>query len=185
MGRIPAATRETVPSGQADAFDQLLAGAGSVPLVGPGSIFWHVPKAQQLVTALNQYLRNDSSLSDKVLELAMLVTARENDCMYVWNAHAASARAAGVPDAVVDALRDRKELPELAPDEAAVINYGQEYFRTHRVSRGAFQSGIEQFGTQGLIELTLTMGNYALLAFTVNSFDTELPANRTEKVLPI
>ena len=81
MGRIPAATRETVPSGQTDAFDQLLADAGSVPLVGPGSIFWHVPKAQQLVTALNQYLRNDSSLSNKILELAMLVTARENDCM--------------------------------------------------------------------------------------------------------
>ena len=94
MGRIPAATRETVPSGQGGAFDQLLAGAGSVPLVGPGSIFWHVPKAQQLVTALNQYLRNDSSLSNKILELAMLVTARENDCMYVWNAHSASARAA-------------------------------------------------------------------------------------------
>ena len=28
MARIPAATRETVPSGQADAFDELLAGAG-------------------------------------------------------------------------------------------------------------------------------------------------------------
>jgi 4-carboxymuconolactone decarboxylase len=185
MGRIPAATRETVPSGQADAFDQLLAGAGSVPLVGPGSIFRHVPKAQQLVTALNQYLRNDSSLSNKILELAMLVTARENDCMYVWNAHATSARAAGVPDAVVDALRDRKELPALALDEAAVINYGQEFYRTHRVSRGAFQSAIEQFGKQGLIELTLTMGNYALIAITVTSFDSELPANRTEPVLPV
>ena len=31
----------------------------------------------------------------------MLVTARENDCQYVWNAHAASARAAGVPNALV------------------------------------------------------------------------------------
>ncbi|GIS95994.1 MAG: hypothetical protein CM1200mP22_32310 [Dehalococcoidia bacterium] len=77
MARIPAATRDTVPSGQADAFDELLAGAGSVPLVGPGSIFWHVPKAQQAVTTLNQYLRNDSSLSNKILELTMLVTARE------------------------------------------------------------------------------------------------------------
>ena len=134
---------------------------------------------------MNQYLRNDSSLSNKVLELAMLVTARENDCMYVWNAHAAAARAAGVPDAVVDALRDRKELPALAPDEAAVINYGQEFYRTHQVSRGAFQSAIEQFGKQGLIELTLTMGNYALIAIAVNSFDSELPANRTEPVLPV
>ena len=73
MGRIPAATRETVPSDQTAEFDELLAGAGSVPLVGPGSIFWHVPKAQQAITTLNQYLRNDSSLSDKTLELTMLV----------------------------------------------------------------------------------------------------------------
>ena len=86
---------------------------------------------------------------------------------------------------MVDALRDRKELPALAPDEAAVINYGREFYRTHRVSRGAFQSAIEQFGKQGLIELTLTMGNYALIAIAVNSFDSELPANRTEPVLPV
>ena len=185
MARIPAATRDTVPSGQADAFDELLAGAGSVPLVGPGSIFWHVPKAQQAVTTLNQYLRNDSSLSNKILELTMLVTARENDCVYVWNAHAASARAAGVPDAVVDSVRDRKELPDLAPDESAVINYVQEFYRTHKVSRGAFQSAIEQFGKQGLIELSLVMGNYALIAVAVNSFDSELPGNRTEPVLPV
>ena len=56
--------------------------------------------------------------------------------------------------------------------------------RTHRVSRGAFQAGIEAFGKQGLIELTLTMGNYALLAFAITSFDSELPPNRTEPVLP-
>ena len=184
MGRIPSASRETVPSDQTSEFDQLLASAGSIPQVGPGSILWHVPKAQQLATALNKYLRNDSSLSDKILELAMLVTARENDCMYVWNAHAASARAAGVPDAVVDALRDRTELPTMDPDLEAVIKYGREFYRTHKVSRGAYQNAFEQFGKQGLIELTLTMGNYALIAFVVNSFDSELPANRSEKVLP-
>ena len=96
-----------------------------------------------------------------------------------------SARSAGVPDAVVDAVRDRKELPTLAPDEAAVINYVQEFYRTHQVSRGAYQSAIEVFGKQGLIELSLVMGNYALIAVAVNSFDSELPANRTEPVLPI
>ncbi len=57
MGRIPAATRDTVPSDQTAEFDELLAGAGSVPLVGPGSIFWDVPKAEKLVSALIQFLR--------------------------------------------------------------------------------------------------------------------------------
>ena len=52
------------------------------------------------------------------------------------------------------------------------------------MSRGAFQAALEQFGTQGVVELTLTMGNYSLLAFAINAFDTDLPPNRTEPLLP-
>ena len=115
----------------------------------------------------------------------MLVTARELDCQHIWNAHAASARKAGVPNQLVDAVRDRKELPALAADEAAVVHFGREFFRTHKVSRGAFQAALEQFGRQGVVELALVMGNYSLLALLINSFDTDLPAERTEPLLPI
>jgi 4-carboxymuconolactone decarboxylase len=130
-------------------------------------------------------LRNQSSLPKKVQELAMLVTARALDCQHIWNAHAASARQAGVPDALVTALRDRQALPALAPDEAAVVHYGQEFFRTHRVSAGVFQAAQEQFGRQGVVELSLVMGNYSLLALLINAFDTDLPPNRTEPLLPM
>jgi len=90
-----------------------------------------------------------------------------------------------VPAAVVDAIREGDEMPPLAPDEQAVISYGQEFYRTHRVSSGTFQAALELLGKQGLVELTMIMGNYALLAFLVNSFDSSLPAQRTEKILPI
>ena len=69
-------------------------------------------------------------------------------------------------------------------DVAAVINYGQEWFRNRKVGRGAFQAALEQFGNQGVVELTVTMGDYALLAFLVNAFDPDLPPNRTEPLLP-
>ena len=115
----------------------------------------------------------------------MLVTAREMDCQHIWNAHAGSARRAGVPDGLVDALRDRGELKSLAPDEEAVVNLGREFFRTHKVNRGAFQAALEQFGERGVVELTLTMGNYSLLSFAINTFDTDLPPNRTEPLLPV
>ena len=115
----------------------------------------------------------------------MLVTARELDCQHIWNAHAASARQAGVRNETVDALRDRKDLTGLAVDEDAVVKYGREFFRTHHVSRGAFQAALEQFGRQGLVELTLIMGNYSLLAFLINAFDTDLPPDRTEPLLPM
>ena len=146
MARLPLASRENVPEDQRAAFDELVKGYGAVPRHGPSSVIINVPRAQQHVNALNKYLRTESSLPKKIQELAMLVTARENDCQYIWNAHAASARAAGVSDAIVDALRDRKELPELAADESAVVRYGQEFFRTRRVSKGTSQLALEQFG---------------------------------------
>ena len=119
----------------------------------------HVPKAHRWATGLNHYLREESTLPKKIQELAMLVTARELDCQHIWNAHAGSARKAGVRNEIVDALRERKELPGLAADESAVVNYGREFFRTHRVGRGAFQAALEQFGRQGVVELGLVMGN--------------------------
>src|SRR5712671_6466683 len=185
VARLPLAPRESVPEAQRTTFDEMVQALGSVPRYGPGSVMIHVPKAHQWATELNTYLRQASSLPEKVQELAMLVTARELDCQHIWNAHAASARQAGVPHAVVDALRDRKELPAMAADEAAVVHYGREFFRTHRVSRGAFQVALEQFGRQGVIELSLVMGNYSLLALLINSFDTDLPPERTEPLLPV
>ena len=124
----------------------MVKGLGSVPRYGPGSVLIHVPKAHQWATLLNHYLREESSLTKKIQELAMLVTARELDCQHIWNAHAGSARKAGVPSELVDALRDRKQLPALAADEGAVVNYGREFFRTRRVSRGAFQAALEANG---------------------------------------
>ena len=184
MARIPAATRENVPQDQVEEFDQMVQNLGGVPAFGPGSVMIHVPKVHQLSTALNQYLRNDSSLPAKALELAMLLAARENDCQHIWNAHAGAARDAGVSDGVVDALRARQELPDMDDVERAVVNYAREFFQHRRVGRGAFQDALEQFGKQGLIELTLVIGNYSFLAFLINAFDPDLPTNRTEPLLP-
>jgi 4-carboxymuconolactone decarboxylase len=185
VARLPAASRESVPENQRAAFEELVKAHGSVPKYGPGSVMIHVPKAAQLLTAVNRHLRNESSLPKKLQELAMLVTARELDCQYIWNAHAASARESGVSHATVDALRERKEVPKLADDENAVVRFGQEFFRTRRVSRGTFQVALEQLGPQGAVELGLVMGNYSLLALLVNSFDVDLPPDRKEPLMPV
>ena len=60
-------------------------------------------------------------MEPRIRELAMLVAARENDCQYIWNAHAPAGRQAGLRNELVDALRDRKELPNPQADEAAVV----------------------------------------------------------------
>ena len=70
-------------------------------------------------------------------------------------------------------------------DEAAAINLGQEFFKTHRVSQATFQAALDQFGRQGFAELTALMGYYAMLSFNANAVELDLPSERTEQVLPI
>ena len=185
MARVSAVTRESVPESQRSAFDQVVERRGGVPAGGPGSVLLNAPEVALRVGDLALFMRSETSLAPRIRELAMILTARENNCQYIWNAHAPPARAAGLRDDIVDALRDKRELSELASDEAAVVDYGREFFRTRRVSQATFDAALAQFGVLGLTELTNLMGCYAMLAFNVNAFGVGLPENRTEKELPV
>ena len=186
MARIPTASRDTVPQDQVEAFDEYVAERGSIPETGPLSVMLHVPELIKRGEHLRAYLRGgESSLTANIRELGMLVAAREMDCQFIWNAHAALGRQSGLGDDLVDSLRDRKELPALSPAESAVIEYGREFFRTHRVSQANFDNAMAQFGTRGLVELTTLMGYYACLAFNINAFEVGLPAGITEAPLPV
>jgi 4-carboxymuconolactone decarboxylase len=185
MARVPVPTRESVPENQRPAYDEIIRERGGPVQSGPGSVLLNSPEMARRANHLSAYLRRESTLPAKVQELAMLTTARELDCQYIWNAHAASGRRAGLSDALVDALRDKRDLPSLAADEAAVVNLGQEFFRTHRVSDATFQAALQQFGPQGLTELVTLMGYYGLLAFNANTFAIDLPSERPEAVLPV
>ena len=82
MARLPAATRESVPPEQVEEFDRIVETIGRVPPVGPYSA-----RAQGAAAGRRPepvHLRNESSLSLKTLELAMLVVARELDCQHIW-----------------------------------------------------------------------------------------------------
>ena len=118
MARTPAVTREAVPEAQRETFDAIVAERGGVPSGGPGSVMLNAPEVAQRALGLALYLRTDTSLEPRIRELAMLVAARENDCQYIWNAHAPAGRQAGLRNELVDALRDRKELPNPQADEA-------------------------------------------------------------------
>ena len=185
MARLPVVSRDMVPEQFREAFDELTADSGGSIDAGPGSITINSPEMARRRGHLTNYLRFETTFPKRILELAILVTARAVDCQYVWDAHAPMARREGLSDAIIEALRDKRPLPSMSADEEAVVNYATEFFKTHKVSPGTFQAALAQFGPQHLVELTALMGHYAQTAFFLNAFDVELPDQRTEPVLPI
>ena len=184
MARIPAVTRQRVKAELRAIFDEVSSGPGGVGS-GPMSVLKNSPEMARRAIPLFNYVRNESTVPKKLRELAMLVTARAMDCPYIWNAHAASGRQEGLSDALVDALRDKKPLPSLSSDEAAVINYGMQLFRNRRVSQETFQAVLGLLGVQATIELTTLIGFYTMLAFNANAVDLGLPHQLAEPPLPI
>jgi 4-carboxymuconolactone decarboxylase len=157
MARIPPVTRERVREELRDIFDEVSSGPGGVG-TGPMSVLKYSPEMSRRAIPLFNYVRNESSLPQKVRELAMLTTARAKDCPYIWNAHVTLGRQAGLSDALLNALRDRQPLPPIPVEEAVVIKLGMEFFHTNRVNQDTFNLALEQFGPQGLVELTTLMG---------------------------
>ena len=185
MARIPAATRESVPADQRDTLDEMMTERAGRSAMGPDSIMMNVPEVLKRGQHLREYLASESSLSPKIRELAILTTAREMGAPFIWHYHAPLGRSNGLSDDTVDNLRDNKELTGLPEDEAAVVNYGREFFQTHRVSQATFDAALAQFRVHGLTELTNLMGYYSLLAFNLNAFEVELPGATAEPELPI
>ena len=183
--RVPVITRDQVPEAHRAAYDEVAAIRGRPPVMGPSSVLINSPEMALRVNRLSEFLGNQSSLPLKIQELASLVAARSMDCQFIWNAHAATGRQAGLSDALVDAIRDRKPVPAMPKADAAVANYGLELTAANQVSQETFDAALDQLGVQGLTEFTTYMGHYRLLALNANGFTIDLPEDRTESLLPV
>ncbi len=185
MARVPVVTRDMVAAEFQEAYDEVTKENGGPITGGPGSITANSPEFARRRTPLTSYLRYETTFPKRIQELAIITTARANDCAYVWNAHAPAARREGINDALVDAIRDKKPLPSMSAEESTVVNYAQEYYANHKVSQATFQAAVDQFGAQHLVELTALMGHYAQTCFFLNAFEVSLSEQRTEPVLPV
>ena len=185
MARIPLVTRDDVPEKEKSAYDEFMKSRGNRPNVGPYSLLLHMPEMAQRLEALRTYIRGEASLPQKLQELVMITVAREMDCAFIWYAHAAASRQAGVRDDIVDHIRERKALPNLDPDELTVVHFTRELLQNRWVSQPTFDAAVTRFGQRGMMTLTNLIACYALLAYNMNTYELEAPEHPTEQPLPV
>jgi 4-carboxymuconolactone decarboxylase len=144
-----------------------------------------MPEMAQRLEALRTYIRAEESLPQKLQELVMISVAREMDCAFIWYAHAAAAKQAGVRDDIVERIREKQELTDLDPDEQTVVNFARELLQNRKVSQATFDAASSRFGQRGVMTLTNLVACYAVLAYNMNTYELEAPEHPTEKGLPV
>jgi 4-carboxymuconolactone decarboxylase len=170
MARIATFTKkdELGPEGQ-KVFDAIAQSRGVVG--GPWLALLHSPEMAQRTMHLGSYARFESTLDHKVVEFTALVAARELECKHEWAAHVNHGTKAGIPMETIRLVHAKKGAESFSSEDAQIVSFVREMIHTHRVSEPTFQAIYARFGERGMVELTATIGYYAMLACTLNTFD--------------
>jgi 4-carboxymuconolactone decarboxylase len=176
--RFPAIKREQLNETGKKLYDTRAVADG----FGPGSIRLYSPDVADAMTGLNVYLRRKSGLDPRLVELAILVTAREMDSEYVWTAHEPAAQKAGLAQEIIDTVKYRRPSTTLGEKEAVVVQLGRDSISKHKVSSDTFARAVKLFGHQGVVNIVSLIGDYAATTTLLNVSDQHV---RDKSLLPI
>jgi 4-carboxymuconolactone decarboxylase len=184
--RLPLKRREDLDEEGQKVYDflvdpesQTLAG-----LTGPRGFYLYSPKAGQHLSQANTSLRFESGLDPQVRELAILIVAQEMQSQFEWTMHEPVAREVGVEPAAIDVVKYNKSPQNLKARDALIIRFGRELVREDRLSSETFNQVAQEFGKEGLVTLTLLIGNYVRSALMLRAADMQIPLDR-EPLLPM
>ena len=134
----------------------------------------HAPAMLKAWTGLAWPLRNAAQTSRALRELMILRGAQIMGADYEWTHHAPMARAAGVSQEKIDALKDWKTSQLYSPEERAVLRLAEEITHGPGASEGAIKEARAYFSESDIVELVLTSSFYACVGRVLHSLDVPL-----------
>ena len=171
MARLtPITKKEQVDQKHQAVVDSIVLSRGA--LQGPFTMLLHCPELAGRVAHLGAFVRFEGGLDMRVRVLAAMTVARELDALYVWGAQTGAARRLNVPDTTIAAIRD-KHSRGIPAEDAQIVDATRALMQKHRLDDATAKALRARFGDDGFIQLTGTIGYYAMLAMTVNACELE------------
>jgi 4-carboxymuconolactone decarboxylase len=149
---------------------------GQVP--APFHIYLESPELCRLVQAVGAFCRYRTGLPPRLSELAILVTASHWTAEYEFAVHAREALKAGVPEAVVESLREGREPALEDPEAALIFRFSRAFYETRDVPDDLFAEAVGRFGRRTIVELVAVLGYYSMLAIALRVF--RVPATEAD-----
>jgi len=165
--------RDELSAEQKAVFESIASTRGVVPT--PFHILAESPELASLTQALGAFCRYRTGLSPLLSELAVLITAAHWGAEYEFAVHAPEALKAGVPQTVIDAVRDGN-TPSFADDESRLIHaFATAFYATRDVPDALFEDAAARFGRRRVVELAGLLGYYSGLAMLLKIFRVSVP----------
>ena len=152
---------------------------------GPWVPFLRSPELMSRVRATSDYLRFNSTLSPKLVELVVLITARHWTQNYEWNAHHPAALKEGLDPQIASSIAEGRRPVRMADDEAIIYDLITEVLKSQDVSDATYAKAVARFGEKGVIDAVCLSGHYTLISMVLNTARVALPANTKPALAPL
>lgn len=173
-GRISLPGREEMSPEQQKVYDDVINGPRGT-VVGPLRAVIHSPELADRWQRLGEFVRFRTVLPEMLKELAIIVCSRRWNSELEWAIHARIARTAGLPAAVIEAIRQRREPRFEDESSAEVYEFTRELQMFGAVGDALYQAVKERWGERGIVELTAVVGYYTMVAMMLNAHHVPLP----------
>lgn len=155
------------------------------PLGGPFNVWLRSPGIGDLVQKLGEEIRFRSSLTGKLNELAILVTARNWTSQYEWVAHHKLALEGGLDPKIAEDIAQGRRPANMDADETLVYEFSTELQASQGVSDAMYARAVARFGERGVVDLITVNGFYVLVSMCLNVDRTPLPAGTPLPLPPL
>lgn len=137
------------------------------------------PIVAKALRQAHAYEKFNDVLGSRLVQIAVLVTARELDNQFEWTQWEAHGLMSGqkslVEPDIVDTIKYCKPVVGLGPKETAIINFGRELFGPQKkVSSRTFAETLRLFGRRSTVDLVELMVLYQATGTELNAFDVQL-----------
>ncbi len=159
---------------QREVHDTIVSGPrGSVR--GPFLTWLRNPEMADAAQKLGEYCRFNTRISRDLAEIAILVTGAHYRTEFEYWAHSELAREAGVPDAVIEAIRTGAD-PDFETDLAATVyRTARALNARHRLTDDEYEAALAILGEEGIVDVISLCGYYALVSLTLNVAEVPTP----------
>lgn len=190
MARLSAVERDALPEDQRRFYDAVR-WIRRRPVSGPFIVAMNSsPELAARIAHLGHYFHargqaDESLLPMRVRSFVSVIGSRALDAPYEWAAWINWALEAGVPQETVDDVREGRTPRGLTAEDRLVADFCTQLVSgDHRVSDATFGAALARFGVQGLVELVVTIGYFAMIALPLNAFEIEMSAEQTSQRKP-
>ena len=128
------------------------------------------PALTRAYLTFNAHLLNDSTLSNRVREVALLRVAHRRGCDYLWAHHLPIAQRAGLTASDIEAIKGGAGAAE---EDRLVVRAVDELDEESSISDATWTALTRRFDDRQRMDLVFTIGGYGLLAQAVNTFGVE------------